>query len=373
MSARKLHILQVLRAPIGGLYRHVADLSAALSARGHAVGLVMASGLDDAQTKERLSPIEQHLSLGVHRLPMARLFGVSDLTTPMALRKLMQQLEVDIVHGHGAKGGFYARLARLGMSAPAAFYTPHGGALHFAPNRPAGFIFDRIERALFGLTQGVIFESAYAQSLYFDRIGKPPCPAPIIHNGVAEAEFAPVSASAEMADFGFIGELRTLKGIQFLLEALVDVRTPDGRPATLVIAGGGAQKDEIAARIAQEDLRGRVELLGVQPARTVFARAHNIVVPSLAESLPYVVLEAAAADKPIVATKVGGIGEIFGATADQLVPAGESVALGAAMQNILNDPAMARQHTQVRRDHLRAHFTIARMVDQIEQLYASAA
>lgn len=371
MAQRKLRILQVLRAPIGGLYRHVSDLSAALCARGHDVGIIMASDQEYAQTEVRLSPIHQQLTLGVHRLPMARLFGVSDITTPIALRKLMQKLDVDIVHGHGAKGGFHARLARLGQAQPAALYTPHGGALHFAPNTPAGFIFDRIERSLFGLTEGVIFESAYAQQVYFDRIGQPRCAAPIIHNGLADDEFEPVAPDANAADFAFIGELRTLKGIMHLLDALVDVSAPDGRPATLVIAGDGALRTGIEARVAQDDLKGRVRLLGIQPARSVFAQAQCVVVPSLAESLPYVVLEAAAASKPVIATKVGGVSEIFGETADDLIPAGDSDALSKAMRDTLSDPAKAVRQMETRRNHVRDNFSIAGMVDKIEQFYQS--
>ena len=62
------------------------------------------------------------------------------------------------------------------------------------------------------------------------------------------------------------------------------------------------------------------------------------MVPSLAESLPYVVLEAAAAQLPVIATRVGGIAEIFGPTAASLVPANDAAALAAAMQAALDDP-----------------------------------
>ena len=55
-------------------------------------------------------------SLGIHRLPCRACSGAGDLTTPFAVRKLARQLDIDVLHGHGAKGGFYARLARLGGS-----------------------------------------------------------------------------------------------------------------------------------------------------------------------------------------------------------------------------------------------------------------
>lgn len=369
MSGQSLRVLQVLRVPIGGLYRHVADLSAELAARGHSVGLVMDSGLEDAQTAARLTPLLPNLALGVHRMPMARLLGLSDITTPLALRRLIKLYDVDVVHGHGAKGGFHARLARWGMRKPVAIYTPHGGALHFSPHAPAGLIFDRVERGLFGLTDGVAFESAYAQQLYFKRIGTPTCPTPVIHNGLAAAEFETLDEAPDAADFAFVGELRDLKGIMYLLEALAPLTAPNGRQPTLVIAGDGALRQQIEARIQQPDLAGRVRLLGVQPARQVFALGQCVVVPSLAESLPYVVLEAAAAGKPVIATRVGGIPEIFGNSAKSLVPAADSDALRDAMRAFLNDSAQALKHTQTRRTYVEAHFSLGGMADQIEGLY----
>ena len=68
------------------------------------------------------------------------------------------------------------------------------------------------------------------------------------------------------------------------------------------------------------------------PTREAFAGARAIVVPSRAESMPYVVLEAIAAGMPIIATRVGGIPEIFGPAADELVAPGDAAALARAIE-----------------------------------------
>lgn len=372
MSAQPLRILQVLRAPIGGLYRHVADLSGALAQRGHKLGLVMDSGLEDPQTASRLEVLNAHLPLGVHRLPISRLLGISDISTPLALHRLASELDIDIVHGHGAKGGFHARLARMAKSSPKAIYTPHGGALHFAPNSLQGRLFDSIERWLFGLTDGVAFESAYARDVYLERIGTPPCPNPVVHNGLAQSEFDPVGTPDGAADFGFVGELRELKGVMHLLDALVDVKMPDGRPANLVMAGDGALRQDIEFRIEKEDLQGRVKLLGVQPARDVFAKCRCVVVPSFAESLPYVVLEAAAAGKPVIATNVGGIPEIFATSTADLIPPRDTHALAVAMQNFATSETAAMTQMLARQSYIAEHFSLEHMTDGIEALYRQA-
>lgn len=370
-AQRPLRILQILRSPIGGLYRHVIDLSQALLARGHALGLVMDSTLSDAQTNARLAEIEASLQLGVHRLPIPRVLGIADLTTPFALRKLARSLDVDVLHGHGAKGGFHARLARIGNHR-AAVYTPHGGVLHFDQASVGGKLFLHIERALLHQTDAIVFESAYAQKIYFERIAQPPCPAPVIHNGLADDEFKAVRTAKNACDFVYVGELRDLKGIFYLLEALVDVTAQDGKPATLVVAGDGSALGEVESRIVQLSLQDRVELVGVQPAREMFARGRCVVVPSLAESLPYVVLEAAAAARPVIATDVGGIGEIFGPTAPALIAPADSVALRVAMQAFMDDAPGAAKEMKQRLAHVRATFSLARMTGDVETLYGEA-
>lgn len=369
MGARPLRILQVLRAPIGGLYRHVADLSKELAERGHALGLVMDSRLEDAHTDKRLAPLKDHLPLGIHRMPIARLLGLSDITTPLALRRLCAELDVDIIHGHGAKGGFHARLARFGKSAPKAIYTPHGGALHFDAKSLQGRLFDGIEYSLFSQSDGIIFESAYAQGIYLKRIGTPPCPHPVIHNGLARSEFDAVTPHEHAVDFGFVGELRDLKGVTYLLDALASVMRPDGQPARLIMAGDGALRPALEARASQADLAGHVEFLGVQPAREVFAQCRCVVLPSLAESLPYAVLEAAAAGKPVITTNVGGIPEIFAPDAQSLLPPGDVGALEIAMKAFLADEAAAFAQARGRMDRLEREFSVSSMTERVEKLY----
>lgn len=368
-ASRPLRILQILRAPVGGLFRHVYDLTHELAARGHEIGIVADSLHTDALTEERLGKLRPLAPLGIHSLPIPRSFGAADLTTPFKVRRLADELQIDVLHGHGAKGGFNARLARIGARQRVSLYTPHGGVLNFAPGSIPGKAFRLIERALIGATDAIVFESAFAQRAYAEQIGKPSCPGPLIHNGLMPSEFEPIVPGPDAADFVFIGEFRAVKGISYMLDALVDVRTPEGRPATLVMAGGGPDLDAIKAQIERLGLAARVTLVGVKPARPTLHLGRVAVVPSLAESLPYVILEAAAAGRPVIATDVGGVKEIFGPTAASLLPAADTAALRRAMQAAVDDPAAAQREAEVRLAHIRAGFSIAHMADQLEALY----
>jgi glycosyltransferase involved in cell wall biosynthesis len=370
VTADKLRILQVMRAPVGGLFRHVADLTRELAAKGHAVGLVVDSLATDTQTEGKLAALLPHAELGIHRFAMPRVLGPGDLRTPLAVRRLLQSLDIDVVHGHGAKGGFYSRLSRIGSKA-AALYTPHGGVLHFSKTSLSGRMFHALERALMAQTGAIVFESAYARNTYAALIGAPTCPVEVIHNGLAPDEFVPVVASPDAADFVFVGELRGLKGIHDLINALQTVTRVDGTAATLVIAGDGPDRGALEAQIASLGLRERVTLLGAQPARPTFALGRVAVLPSLAESLPYIVLEAIAARLPVITTRVGGIPEIFGPVANLLVERGNVGALRAAMQQALGDPEAERVRMAPLLPHVADNFSLSRMSSSIEALYQS--
>lgn len=368
-SGRPLRVLLILRAPVGGLFRHVYDLTHELAARGHQIGIVADSLHTDALSEERLGRLRPLAPLGIHSFPIPRVLGPGDVTTPARVRRLADELRIDVLHGHGAKGGLLARLARIGSARRVALYTPHGGVLNYRPGSPAGTVFRLIERALMSATDGFVFESAFARAAYTEQIGTPRAPHPVVHNGLAPSEFEPIVPGPDAADFVFIGEFRPVKGITYLLDALAPLKRPDGTSATLVMAGGGPDFEAAKTQIARLGLESRVKLLGVQPARPTLALGRIEVVPSLAESLPYVILEAAAAGRPVIATDVGGVREIFGPTADRLLPAADTEALRRAMQAALDDPATAEAEARQRLAHIRQGFSVAHMTDAIEALY----
>ncbi|MBK1795680.1 glycosyltransferase family 4 protein [Devosia sp. WQ 349] len=364
-----MRILQVLRAPVGGLFRHVCDLTEELSARGHEIGIVVDALASDAQTEAKLKAIEQFTSLGVYRHPMPRVFGLGDLKTPFAVNKLAKRLNVDVIHGHGAKGGFYARLARLGGNKARTVYTPHGGVLHFPSTSRSGQIFHKLERALMRKTDAIIFESHFALKTYSALIGAPTCPTSVIYNGLRPAEFEPLEHRHPLSDFVFVGELRELKGIFHLVEALAQVQRADDSRPTLVVAGDGPSRPELEQLISTLGLTDQVRFLGSRPAREAFALGECAVLPSLAESLPYVVMEATAAGLPVISTRVGGIAEIFGPTQDRLIPAGDTTALANAMQAHLNNPQIEINAMHARRSYVSELFTLDSMTTSILKIY----
>jgi glycosyltransferase involved in cell wall biosynthesis len=369
-----LSIIHVVRSPIGGIFRHIADLATAQRDAGHEVGVICDSLTGGAFEDEWIAALKPALSLGLVRLPMRRTISPADLFATVSVARLVARMRPNVVHGHGSKGGVYARLAamlerRRSSRDVAAFYSPHGGSLHYEKGSLAGRVFFAVERSLELLTDALIHVSAYEARAYEEKVGMPRCPAFVVPNGLRPEEFEPVRPAENPADFLYIGMLRDLKGVDVFLRALRQLQTGETPFAALVV-GAGEADDERRYREMATGLP--VKFLPPMPARKAFAMARILVVPSRAESMPYIVLEAAAARMPIIATNVGGIPEILAGEAKSLLPPGDADALADGLAKALQRPKDMIAAATLRRDAVKQHFSLSRMAARIEDIYRGA-
>ena len=130
--------------------------------------------------------------------------------------------------------------------------------------------------------------------------------------------------------------------------------------------GTGAERGKFAALVRQHGLEGHVHMPGAMPAREAFRRGRVVVVPSRAESFPYVVLEAQAAGKPVIASAVGGIPEML--PAEALVPPGDAAALARRIAMVLDDPDAAERARRRSRE-MKERFSVTRMARKITDFY----
>jgi glycosyltransferase involved in cell wall biosynthesis len=367
-----LNILHCLRAPVGGLFRHVTDLATAQAALGHRVGVVCAAG-GDTLTEARLLAFAPSLRLGLHRLPMGRDLGFSDVMAWRQVVALARDFETNVLHGHGAKGGAYARLAARQLKSSnldvRCFYTPHGGSLHYPPTTLPGKFYGALERQLERYTDGLLFESRFAAERYAQQIGVPACPSKVVTNGLLAREFEPVAPNSDAADFVFVGELRRLKGVDVALEALADVRT--SQPATAVFVGDGPDAESFKAQAQALGLGDCTSFPGAMRARDAFALGRVLLMPSRAESLPYIVLEAIGASLPVIATNVGGIPEIIPPECGPLLPAADVGALANAMRRALSHPETVRNTASILKTFVQGRFTVAEMTAAVTDFYTT--
>ncbi len=366
-----MNIIHCFRAPVGGLFRHVVDLATEQTALGHQVGVVCASGDYGEAVDGQLDALTSRCAYGVFRTPMSRLPGPGDIRSYRAVRKYLEKFPVDVVHGHGAKGGAYARLASRALGCRAV-YTPHGGVLHYDADKSLGRILLMAEKWLLEKTDGIIFESRYARSEFSRKVDAPNCATSVIYNGLDDAEFDPVPNEAAPFEFLFVGEIRALKGIQTLIDAAEILSRK--REFRVLIVGDGPDKARFLNDVRARGLE-RVLIFHdpVFPARKVFSQGRCLVVPSDKESLPYIVLEAGAAGMPVIATDVGGVGEILGDHRDCLIPPGNPQVLARAMEKVLLDRQAATANAISLSNRIRSIFNRRRMASEISRFYQSLA
>jgi len=204
--------------------------------------------------------------------------------------------------------------------------------------------------------------------------GYPPDRLVTIRNGIEPTAVAAPTRLADGPTVLEVARLARVKGQKTLLAALARV------DASVVLVGCDLESDGAYER----ELRADAERLGVAD-RVVFAGYRDDVpallagcdvfcLPSHAEGLPLVVLEAMLQARPVVATPVGGTGElvVHGETG-LLVPAGDAAALAAALSELLGDPARARRLGEAGRARVLAEFSAAEAAARVLGLYDNAA
>jgi glycosyltransferase involved in cell wall biosynthesis len=368
---KPLRILHAVRAPVGGIFRHILDLANGQADRGHHVGIITDSLTGGERAEAALAEIAPRLKLGLRRVAIHREPHPADPLVWARFMSLIWRLKPDVVHGHGAKAGAFIRMKARSKHA-IRVYTPHGGSLHYPLNTLKGEFYSRLERALMNNTDLFLFESAFARNTYQRTIGTPTkglvrC----VFNGVTADEFDPVVLASDATDIVYVGEFRHIKGADILIDAVAQLRA-DGKPVTLTLAGDGEEIGSLKKQIANHGLAGVVRFIGHVKARYGFSKGRLLVVPSRGDSMPYVVIEAAAAGIPMIAANVGGIPEIFGPHTDALFAPNSAGAMAEAIKAALDDAPATLTRANALRERISTHFSQKAMVAGVMAGYQDA-
>ena len=361
-----MKILHVFRTPVGGLFRHVRDLVRGQADLGHDVGVLCDSSTGGTMAGQLLDTLAPHCSLGIERISISRLPGLGDISAALKTRTHALKTGAEIIHGHGAKGGVYGRLAARVMGIPSV-YTPHGGSLHYRWLAFPGFLYLGTEWLLCRIGSGMIFVCEFERQSFATKIGLAGKPNAVVYNGLWPEEFTKVKALENAADVLFMGDMRLLKGVDVLLQALALVARKRSITANLV--GDGPDQALFEKLAADLGLGGSVRFAGRLPTAEALKSGHLLVMPSRAESFPYVVLEAAAGQVPIIASDVGGIPEIL--PRENLCPPGNADALARHIEMALAIPAAARRDAKALSDAVKSKFRAADMASKVTAFYAT--
>ncbi|WP_028746187.1 glycosyltransferase [Rhizobium mesoamericanum] len=342
IEQRPLRILHCFRSPVGGIFRHVRDLAVEHSKAGHEVGILCDSSTGGEHEDRLFDDIRPFLAMGLTRMPMRRHVSLSDLGMLWDTYKNIKSLRPDVLHGHGAKGGVLARLAgsalRVNRYRVARLYTAHGGSLHYSRRSLLGQFVLRMERLQEYFTDALVFICEYERDAYTKKVGRPRTETRLIYNGIGERDFELIPTRSDAVHYLYVGMLRDLKGPDLFVEAFAKAERILGRPLSAVMVGDGPDRDRYRDMMIERGLGKRISMLPAMRVQQAFAMSQNLVVPSRAEAMPYIVLEGLGAGKTIIATRVGGIPEALGAESPALVNPDDSDDLARAMADAIRVP-----------------------------------
>jgi glycosyltransferase involved in cell wall biosynthesis len=369
-----MRIIHVFRAPVGGLFRHVIDLAKEQAARGCEVGVFCDATHAGDRNERLLAELAANLRLGLRRVPIRRNPHWSDIAALRSIAAFADESGAQVLHGHGSKGGVYARLgATLGKRGPIRAYTPHGGSLNHKPGTPIHRTYMMAERWLERGTDLFLFESRFIAERFREYVGETDALTRVVLNGLYPYELEPVEPAPAQADFLYIGEFRFAKGVDNLLDALAAISAGPRPAPRLLLVGQGPDEEALRARARSLGIEGGVDFRKPMAAREAFSLARAMIVPSRFESMPYVVIEAAGAGMPLISTDVGGIPEIFGPESGRLIRCDDVPALADAMTRMLRmDESERRADAERLAGHIARDFCVLKMATTVLDAYAAA-
>jgi len=289
-----------------------------------------------------------------------------------AVRLLTQQLQgrFELVHGHGLRGAWIGALAASRAGIPFMF-TAHNLV------SPSGFLLRFCLRRIGGRTaRAIAVSQAVAETLI--AAGIPAEKITVVPNGISLAPFdTPFDPLETRATYGIpagaplvlaIGRLAPEKGFDVLIDAFqkLSARLPE---ACLALVGSGPLDAPLRARAGESSILFTRMVANVTP---LLHAADVVAIPSRQEGQGIVALEAMAASKPVVASRVGGLVEtVIAGETGLLVPPEDTAALAAALESLIADPARRAALGAAGRKRVEQEYTASRMIARLEAVYLS--
>ena len=355
--------MMVVGPSSGGISRHVLGLLSRLDRAAYRPLLV-------CDPESRL--YQDARQLGIEAAGLSIPGGVRPLRALQSagwMADLLRRSGASLVHAHGFSAGVVSALARRRSRLPVKLVcTIHNLA-------PAGTSARMGEALVIGSANLIIFVSESLRSGY--RLnGSARSKAMVIPNGLDLEEFRQLGRAearrvlglADQPVAGMVGRLAPQKGVLELVRAASLASRVRPGLTFLVIGEGPLMKP--AVELGRElGLGDAIRFLGRRERAGELMLAFDLVViPSLSEGSSLVAMEAMAAGRPIIASRVGGLAEVVG-EAGVLVPPGDPEALAEAICQLLSDPGRGRVLAQAGRRRVEQCFDLRSMVERTEQAY----
>jgi glycosyltransferase involved in cell wall biosynthesis len=378
-------VLRVIaRLNVGGPALHVAYLTAGLAERGYDTTLVAGT---IARGEESMAFVADAHNVHVETLSELHreISPIRDLRAILRLARLIRRERPTILHTHTAKAGAVGRIAALlagGARPPIIVHTFHGHVLRGYFGRTMTFGFRTLERWLARTTTSLV---AVSPEVRDDLVALRVAPASkftvvrlgidlahrIASDGVQRRETRrQMGLRDDVFVVGWVGRMTAVKNTDSLvraLQTLVDL----GVDARLLLVGDGPDRDHLERYAHELGVMKRCLFLGYQEDVARFYDAIDaLVLPSVNEGTPVSVIEALAAERPAVATRVGGTPDIIRDGIDGfLVDPADSEELAARLAELARDAPRRAAMGAAGRARVLERYAVGRLIDDIDRLY----
>jgi glycosyltransferase involved in cell wall biosynthesis len=319
--------------------------------------------------------LESGKSNGLHVLSV-KVNGKLDFKAIKAIRKILREHKINIIHSHDFKSNFYGLLASLNMGIK--LVTTSHGSTRDSFLKKIYLFFD--EKFVCRFFDAIIAVSTELSKQLKHTFRKPEkivliqnCIDPhFITNTAVQSNDTPIRVPDNHKVFGVIGRLYPDKGHRFFLEAFAQIHNTYSLTSTLIV-GDGPARNHVAKEIQRLNLQESVILCGVRTdMKNVYDKIDCIVIPSLREGLPYVLLEALLCKIPVIASAVGDIPFIIeDHISGFLVQPGDIEGLERSMDYIIKYPDKAMGIAEKGYQLVKNKFSVETMIKNTENLYLS--
>ncbi len=367
-----MNILYVItKSERGGAQQHVLDLAVGFASRGNQVTVAIGeqNGWLHEQLHQKKIPIE-HVRLIRTWNPLFCFLYLFDLS------KVIRQTRPDVIHFHSSHALVGTWLTRCFFPSIKSVVTIHGlSILH--PGTVAQWkqhLYAFFLKTDLRCADQVICVCGFDRDTLVKQNLVDLKRTMIIHNGIAVPNFlskeearAKLGLNRDIITIGTLARFSYQKNISFLIEAFAKWNHPS---VILCLIGNGSEENVLKQRVIDLHLQDRVVF--VQGDATLLKACSLFVLSSRYEGFPYVLLEAAQAEVPIIATNVGGVSELIEQNkTGWLIPSGDVNALVSAIQTVVSDPNRSDLCAQAAAERVRVQFTTSKMIQKIEELYRS--
>ena len=383
MTPRPIRVLRVIaRLNVGGPALHVTYLARGLAERGYQTTLVAG---DVARGEASMAFVAERAGVEIVSLPglSRELAPIHDALSAWRLARIIRAVRPDIVHTHTAKAGAVGRVAALlAGRRPVVVHTFHGHVLRGYFGRFGTLVFRAIETLLARVTDRLV---AVSPEVRDELVGLGVAPASkfsVIRLGI---ELEPrvafdgdprevrrrLGVDPDRFVVGWFGRMTAVKRTDDLISMLASLRER-GVDALLLLVGDGDDREGLEQRAHDLGLARSCLFLGYQEdVAAWYAVCDAVVLTSASEGTPVTIIEALAAGRPVVATRVGGVPDVVdeGETGF-LVDPGDTGALAERLARLAGDPALGTRMGEEGRVRVLERYAVERLVDDVDSLYA---